>query len=100
MNPAISAKRHIRDGKLLLVVCDTALLGKKILDEDKQLDLSAVYYQGTAILEGDLVRTCGEAYIIDCVGPKAIKMLVAHRIIDEKDVLKIGDTPYSLLYRG
>ncbi|MBS3107147.1 DUF424 family protein [Candidatus Woesearchaeota archaeon] len=95
----ILAKRHVRDGKLVLVVCDQKLLGKKISEGDKQLDLAAAYYQGAPISGQEFLKVLDEAYILDGVGPEATGILVKSGKISEKDLLHIAGIPYIIIYR-
>ena len=39
-------KIHNNEGRLILAICDKDILGKKFVEEKKQLDLSSGFYKG------------------------------------------------------
>jgi len=63
-------KEHINEGKLILALCDKNLLGKKIEDQNIQLDLSSSFYKGEEADIEELKKLIKKAYIINAVGKK------------------------------
>ena len=85
-----------REGSIISVV-DKELIDKKFEENDLQLDLSSNFYKGDekSFEEvGDLIRN---AYGVNLVGGKAIRLAIEEGIIDEKMVKKISGIPY---YQG
>lgn len=85
-----------KDGSIVCVV-DKELIGKKFEENDLQLDLNSSFYKGeqkSAEEVGDLIRN---AYGVNLVGEKTIKLAIDEGIIDENSVKKISGVPY---YQG
>lgn len=85
-----------KEGSVVCVV-DKELLGKTFEENDLQLDLNSNYYKGEQRNSdeiGDLIRN---AYCVNLVGEKTIKIAIEEGIIDETVVKKIANVLY---YQG
>ncbi|TKJ17401.1 hypothetical protein CEE44_02600 [Candidatus Woesearchaeota archaeon B3_Woes] len=83
------------DKRILLVVCDNEILGKKFEEGNKQLDLTSDFYKGiekTELEVCDLMRNCD---MINLVGEKVINLAIKEGVIDSEHVKKISDIPYA-----
>lgn len=83
------------DGRLVLAVCDTNLLGKKIEEGKAQLDLTSDFYKGD---EKDDIEACDlmrNSYLVNLVGEKAIALALKEDIISDGQVKKINGVPYT-----
>ena len=88
-------KLHKREGKLLVAVCDSELLGQKFEEGDKQLDLTSNFYKGDEkddMTVGDTIRN---ANTLNLVGEKAVKLGIDEGMIDESHVKKISGISYA-----
>ena len=88
-------KVHKRNGKVLVAVCDTDLIGKKFEEGELQLDLTSDFYAGKELDEkatGDLIRN---AYIINLVGKNAIKLGMDEGIIEKDHIKNIAGIPHA-----
>lgn len=90
------AKVHkTKDNKMMLVVCDKDLIGRKFTDGEKQLDLTSDFYKGTEKTKAeisDLMRNCS---MLNLVGENTLKIAVDEELISSKNVLRISDIPYA-----
>jgi len=90
------AKAHKNpDGKIVVAVCDSELLGKKYEEDQKQLDLTSDFYKGEQNQDsaiGDLMRN---AEAVNLVGEKSVKLAVQEGVIDEEHVKTIAGIPYA-----
>lgn len=90
-------KIHDRKEGSIISVVDKELMGNKFEEGDLQLDLSSAFYKGNEMTPdevGDLVRN---AYGVNLVGEKAIKIAIEEGIIVESVVKRISGIPY---YQG
>ena len=90
-------KIHKRNDRTIVAVCDENLIGQKFEESGKQLDLTGDFYNGdarSAIEAGDLIRN---AYGINIVGEKSVKLAIDEGIIVEDVVKNISNIPY---YQG
>ena len=90
------AKAHKNpDGKIVVAVCDSELLGKKYEEDQKQLDLASDFYKGEEQEDaaiGDLMRN---ADAVNLVGEKSVNLGVQEGVIDEEHVKKVAGIPYA-----
>jgi hypothetical protein len=90
-------KVHERKEGSIVSVVDKELIGKKFEEGELQLDLGSAFYQGeqkTSDEVGDLIRN---AYGVNLVGERAIKLAIEEGIIDNSMVKRIANIPY---YQG
>ena len=71
----ITAKQHMAEGRIILALCDTNLLGKSVHEEDKILDLSKPFFQGTEVEEKKALKLISGAGIINAVGKDSVNLL-------------------------
>lgn len=88
-------KEHITANKrLILTVCDKEIIGKKFETDDLKLDLSSDFYKGKEKAEKEIVKLFEQAYMVNLVGQKSVKLGLKSKIISKKDIIKIKDIPY------
>ncbi|MBS3176842.1 DUF424 family protein [Candidatus Woesearchaeota archaeon] len=90
----VKEHRH-PDGKIVLAVCDSDLVGKKFEEGDKQLNLASSFYKGSEqedLTVGDMMRNSDSVSI---VGPKAIQLGLNEGIIEQESILTIAGIPYA-----
>ncbi|MBS3127527.1 DUF424 family protein [Candidatus Woesearchaeota archaeon] len=84
------------DGRIVIVVCDKDLIGKKFSEGNKQLDLTSEFYQGKemdTLLIGDVLRNADS---INLVGTKATQLGIQEGIIEEKEISVIEGVPFAI----
>jgi len=60
----ICKKHFLADGRMILVVVDDELVGKRFEEGDLQIDLSKDFYKGEEVSEAEVVGLFRKAYII------------------------------------
>ncbi|MBN2368633.1 DUF424 family protein [Candidatus Woesearchaeota archaeon] len=87
-------KKHESKGRLVLAVCDSKILGKKIEDNKKILDLGSEFYKGREISDEELSELMKKSYIVNAVGTEAVNFLKQENYLSEKEVMFVLDVPY------
>ena len=88
-------KEHITpDRRLILTVCDKEIIGKRFETSDLKLDISSDFYKGKEKTEKEIIKLFEQAYMINLVGQKSVKLGLKSKIISEKAIIKIKDIPY------
>ena len=88
-------KTHHKDGRIMVVVCDDRLVGKKYTEGNKELDLTSEYYQGESMNEqeiGDLLRNADS---VTLVGEESIALGINEEVISTENVITIKGVPYA-----
>ncbi|MBU4284521.1 MAG: DUF424 family protein [Nanoarchaeota archaeon] len=88
-------KEHITaNNQLILTVCDKEIIGKRFETSDLKLDLSSDFYKGREKTEKEIIKLFEQAYMINLIGEKSVKLGLKSNIISKKDIIKIKDIPY------
>ena len=83
------------NGKLLLAVCDSDLIGKKFEEGKKQLDLDADFYKGEEKSEIETIDLMRNAYVINLVGKNSVTLAINEDLISGENVEEINGVPYA-----
>lgn len=89
------AKKHIADGRrMILAICDDELIGKKIVDGKRQLDVSTQFYGGEKLKEEEIIELIRVAYIVNAAGKNSVSCCIAAGICSENEAPSIKGVPY------
>lgn len=89
------AKIHRKDGRTIVAVCDTQLVGTLIEDGTKQLDLRSDFYKGEERDRdeiGDLIRNADS---VNLVGEESVALGLQEGVIDETHIIRIKGVPHA-----
>lgn len=79
--------------EVMVSVCDEDILGKEL--GDSGFKVSEDFYGGDICGEEELREILKEATIINAVGNKIVSFLVGEKIIDKRNVIKIGGVSHA-----
>ncbi len=83
------------DGKKVIAICDSEILGKKFEDGGMQLDLSCNFYKGEEKGEEMLLEEMKKPCSVNVVGEKSVKFFVDRGLVDKKNIIKIKNIPHA-----
>jgi len=83
------------DGRKILAICDSELIGKKFEEKNLQLDLSSSFYKGEEKNEGELIGLIREAYIVNIVGGRSVGFAIKRGVINKGNIIKIKNIPHA-----
>lgn len=84
---------------LMLNICDLDLLGKTIVQDDLNMNISKSYY-GEKIIEYDEAKTLiKNASIINMVGKNTISLSIGLGIGSENGIKTIGGVPFLIIFK-
>ena len=84
---------------LMLNICDAELLGKKIVENELNMNISESYY-GEKLVEHEEARTLlKNASIINMVGKETISLSLELGVGNENGVKKIGGVPFLIVFK-
>jgi len=84
---------------LMVNICDKDLLGKKIIQDQLNMNISKSYY-GEKIIEYDEARhLLKSASIINMVGKETISLSLELGVGSENGVKKIGGIPFLIVFK-
>jgi len=88
-------KIHKKDGRTIVAVCDSSLLGKKFEENNVQLDLGSDFYAGKEMdgqEAGDLLRN---ADIVNLVGEESVQLGMTEGVIDKENIIHVKKIPHA-----
>jgi len=89
-----------KERQMLLVVCDSDLIGKKFEEGGSQLDLTSNFYKGKEKSNQEISDLMRNSYMINIVGENSVKLAIKEEIIDSKSIRKISNIPYAQCVSG
>ena len=94
-NKMIVKKHKIKDGRLMLAVCDSSLKGKLFEEKGVCLDLSSNFYNGKEINGVEILKLFRVASIVNLVGKKSVRLGIEAGIIDKNKVIKVENIVHA-----
>lgn len=91
----IVREHKARDGRIMLAVCDSDILGRKFEDGDLQLDLGSDFYKGEELSDAQVEVLVRRAYMISFVGKKSVGFGIKHGLISKERAVAIAGVPYA-----
>lgn len=88
------------DGRRLVAICDSDLIGKRFEEGKLQLDLSSNFYKGEEKSKEELIELIKGSCIINIVGEKSIRFALKLGIVDRRNIIKIKSVPHAQAILG
>lgn len=82
------------DGRVVVAICDSKLVGKKFDEGKLQLDLSSNFYRGDERSEDEIGQLVKDPCIVNLVGEESIGWAVKVGLVEKKDIIKISNVPH------
>lgn len=84
-----------QDGRNLVAMCDSGLIGKKFEEGKLQLDLSSSFYKGEEKSDDEIKELLKDAYMVNVVGELSVGFCLKLNLIEESHVIKIDGIPHA-----
>lgn len=85
---------------LLVIVCDSDLIGKKFEEGDKQLDLTVAFYEGKEMepqMVADLMRNAEHIHL---VGAESVALAQEEGLVEDEHILYVDSIPHAEVTRA
>ena len=93
-------ERETEEG-LLVAVCDDGLLGETFEEGEISLTVTEEFYAGESVDEEAVVDSLTRCDVANIVGTEAVGVAVEAGIVEEANVLDVGETRHAqLLWLG
>jgi len=83
------------DGKRLIAICDTDILGKRFEEGKLQLDLTSQFYKGEEMDEQAAKKLLAGASHLNATGKKAVQLCVGLGFVAKAHVITIAGVPHA-----
>lgn len=92
-------KKHIRDGNLVIALCDEDLLGKTFEEGTMTLDLTSPFYQGEPADPDSLPDALNIAAAIIAAGNETLEYLKGQGFINDPASIKtVENIPFTQIF--
>lgn len=89
-------KIHKAEKRAIISICDKELIGKKFEENDLQLDVSKLFYNGQDISEEEALKVVNDADSLNIVGKNSIKFALENKLIDEANIIRVKKIPHAI----
>jgi len=83
----------------VLNICDSELLGKKITQDELNMNISENYYGGKLVEKEEAKSLLKNSSIINMVGKESVSLSIELGIGSENGVKTISGIPFLLIYK-
>ncbi|RLI82855.1 MAG: DUF424 domain-containing protein [Archaeoglobales archaeon] len=77
--------------EVVVAVCDSDIVGKTFREGEVKIEVKESFYGDVDVDEEDVRRALKVATIANITGKRAVKIAIEMGIVDESNVLKIGE---------
>lgn len=90
---AMLVKVHRKEGRTLVAVCDEPLIGERLEEGDRQLDLRGDFFKGDLLTPGETGDLIRNADIVNLVGEESVALGISEGVVDASVVMRIAGVP-------
>lgn len=92
----ITVKIHdAGNGRKVLAILDSELIGKTLEEDNIQIDLSSDFYKGDEKSDEEVKDLLKDTYVVNFVGEKSVKIGMDANLIDERSIIKVQNIPHA-----
>ncbi|MFA4955846.1 MAG: DUF424 family protein [Candidatus Methanoperedens sp.] len=88
-------KKYDTDGKVIVAVCDSDIIGKKFKEGNLVLKLEESFYKGCEASENEIKDALACASIANIAGKRSIACAVGNGFIDQDTVIYVDGIPHA-----
>lgn len=96
---AFSVKVSDYQKNIMLNICDADLLGKTIIQDDLNMNISTSYYGGKMVDKDEAADLLKNASIINMVGEKTVSLSIELGIGSENGIKTISNIPFLIVFK-
>ncbi len=85
--------------KLMLNICDSSLLGKKIVDDKVTMNISKIYYCERFVEKKEAQNLLKKCSSINMVGKETVSLSVRLGIGSQQAIKEIDGIPFLLIFK-
>ena len=87
--------------RLVVAICDKDIYGRKLIDDNRQLDLTGPFFQGEEVSEEELrekmIDCAKEDATFNIVGSRSVSVAKKIGLVVDEGVIEIGGVPFALV---
>jgi hypothetical protein len=96
---AFNLKIYHAEGEVLVAVCDSELLGKRFIEGQLQLEVTAAFFGEEKASFEDVAQALEKATMANFVGERAVACAIGLQYVQAENVLRIRGIPCAQMVR-
>ena len=92
-------KIHDSGESTVVAVCDENLLGKKITDGEKEINISESFYKGELKNKEEVIEILKQSSNVNLSGEESVSCGIEAEIISEENIIEIKGVKHAQFYR-
>jgi len=93
--PMVYMKIHEVRGEKIVAICDSNLLGVKLVERNIVLHVNERFYGGQLVPLSHAMREAASATILNLVGEETVKAAIERGLIHPAAVLRVAGVPHA-----
>ena len=94
--PMVYVKIHKRGGEVVVGACDCEIVGCCFKDQKCKIEVREAFYKGEILPLSEAVILLSKATNFNVVGKHIVNGLLEAKVVNEHNVMKIGDTLFAM----
>ncbi len=91
-------KVHESEARIVVAICDENLIGKKVSEDKKQLDITERFYKGEKKDKNEVIEIMEKAGNLNLVGKETINIALKNNIIEKEAIITIKNIPHAQIF--
>jgi len=93
----VYVKKHYIGGDIVIAICDYELLGKKIVDEEKNITvyIDPHFYGGSVATIDEALELLKQATIVNLFGKNIVEAAISRGLVLKEAVVTISGIPHA-----
>jgi hypothetical protein len=92
-------KIHKSENSEVVAVCDKELIGKELVEDEKELKISPEFYKGELNSKEEIIKILKDSECANLVGEQAVSCGIEAGIILRDHIIKIGGVSHAQFYK-
>lgn len=92
------SKLHKSEHQDVIAICDEELIGKTLIEGDKELIISEGFYKGVLMNEGEILEILEDASNVNFVGEEAVSCGLKSGLLSEDAIMTIGGVKHAQFF--
>jgi hypothetical protein len=94
--PMVYVKIHKKGNEVVVGAADCDIIGCCFRDQKCKIDVREAFYKGDTLPVSEAVILLSKATNINVVGKNIVNALLEAKVVNEHNVMKIGDTLFAM----
>ncbi len=92
-------KIHEKFGNKIVAICDEELIGKEFEFNGIKIKIKEEFYKGILVESSEIEKYLKDFNSLNAFGKNIVEELIKRKIINEKNIIKIGNEKHAIVFK-